>query len=87
MDTTVMNCNKCGHETDCIQGLCQDCSMGGKEVSKMIFSIVNDKINDNVIVEGETIKECQAKTIDELTKRGWDMADCHSIDLTKDYEG
>lgn len=51
----------------------------------MIFSIVNDKVNDNVIVEGETIKECQEKTFDELAKRGWDMSDCHSVDITKEY--
>ncbi|KKK54046.1 hypothetical protein LCGC14_3088690 [marine sediment metagenome] len=52
----------------------------------MIFSIVNNKINDNVVVEGETIEDCQTKTMDELAKRGWDMSDCHSVDLTKDYE-
>ncbi len=48
----------------------------------MVFSIVNTKYNDNVIVEGETIEECQAQTIDELTKRGWDMEDCHSVPLS-----
>jgi len=48
----------------------------------MIFSIVNEKLEDNFIVEGETVKECQLKTIDNLTKRGWNMEDCHSVDLT-----
>lgn len=37
MDTTVMNCIKCGHETDCIQGICQECSLGGN-VTESIFT-------------------------------------------------
>ena len=52
----------------------------------MIFSIVNNNVNDNVVIEGETIKDCQDKAFDEISKRGWNMEDCHSIDLTKDYE-
>ena len=52
----------------------------------MIFSIVNNTLNDNFVIEGETIKKCQEITIGELQKRGWDMADCHSVDLSKDYE-
>ncbi len=47
----------------------------------MIFSIVNNEIDDNFIVEGETIEECQAKTIEALTLRGWDMKDCYSMPL------
>ena len=47
----------------------------------MIFSIVHNEIEDNFIVEGETIKDCQTKTINELIKRGWDMGDCYSVPL------
>lgn len=49
----------------------------------MLFSIVNSEIEDNFIIEGETIEDCQGKTIDELIKRGWDMGDCHSVPLDK----
>ena len=49
----------------------------------MLFSIVNDKNDDNFIVEAETIKECQSQTIDELAKRNWDMNDCYSVPLDK----
>ncbi|KKN51767.1 hypothetical protein LCGC14_0619440 [marine sediment metagenome] len=47
----------------------------------MLFSIINDKIDDCVVVEGDTIEECQTKTMEELHKRGWDMSDCHSEEL------
>ncbi len=47
----------------------------------MMFSIVNDKVGDCVVVEGETITDCQTQTMSELNKRGWDMNDCHSIPL------
>ena len=50
----------------------------------MKFSIVNNKLDDNFIVEGETTKECQNITIDNPIKRGWLMEDCHSIDLEKE---
>ncbi len=50
---------------------------------KMIFSIVNDKVGDNFIVEGETTKECQSQAFDGLIKRDWDMGDCHSVPLNK----
>ena len=47
----------------------------------MIFSIVHNKIEDNFIVEADTIPECQTKTISGLIKKGWDMGDCHSVPL------
>ncbi len=50
----------------------------------MVFSIVNNKLNDCFIVEGETIEECQNITIDNLIKRGWLMEDCHSVELDKE---
>ena len=45
----------------------------------MLFSIVHNKNEDCFIVEGETAKECQLKTIDGLLERDWDMGDCHSV--------
>ena len=50
----------------------------------MLFSIINDKLEDNFIVEAETIEDCQNITINNLIKRGWLMEDCHSIDLEKE---
>ena len=47
----------------------------------MMFSIVHNTIEDCFIVEGETTKECQSKTINGLIERGWDMGDCHSVPL------
>lgn len=49
----------------------------------MKYSIVNKKVNDNFIIEGDTITDCQSLTIDELTKRGWDMIDCDPVLLTE----
>ena len=30
-DTTTQNCTECGHETDCIEGLCLDCRLQNEE--------------------------------------------------------
>ena len=27
MDTTVQECNRCGFETDCIEGICLECRL------------------------------------------------------------
>lgn len=48
----------------------------------MIYSIVNKKLHDNFIIEGDTITDCQSLTIDELAKRGWDMVDCDPVLLS-----
>ena len=50
----------------------------------MIFSIVNTVLDDNFIIEAGTIEECQSLTIDNLTKRNWDIKDCYSVDLGKE---
>lgn len=43
----------------------------------MKFKIHNNNI-DNVIVEGDTVKECRKKCNDEMVKRGWIPEDCWS---------
>ncbi len=53
----------------------------------MIFSIVNTVLEDNFIIEAETIEECQSLTRDNLIKRNWDMGDCHSVDLSEMPKG
>ncbi len=33
-DTTLRNCLKCGHETDCIEGICLPCRLKADEQEK-----------------------------------------------------
>ena len=45
MDTTVEECRKCGLETDCINGICQECAE--PDPSDLYRARVDDNLTDN----------------------------------------
>jgi len=50
----------------------------------MIFEIHNDKYNDYVIVEGESVEELREIVKHETSKRGWKDKDCWSKEIEVD---
>lgn len=47
----------------------------------MKIKILNNKLNDYVILEEETIEEIRASALVEMTKRNWKNEDCHSEEV------
>lgn len=50
----------------------------------LLFSIMNDTVEDCFLVEGQTTKDCQSQTIEGLVQRNWDMGDCRSVALSEE---
>ena len=47
----------------------------------MKFRIHNEKFNDSLVVEGDTVEECRDQSRLQESKRGWKMIDCWSEKL------
>ena len=58
-DTIVQECTKCFEETDCVEGLCQECALDLAEEAALAteeneaINIADDIKEDKILFEGE----------------------------------